>query len=533
MPRKLFRTLLTAALVSGSLVMLAPQSASALALTPDHTWSVGGKVYSLAHFGTMVYAGGTFKKVTSPAGQKIPVRNLAAFDRDTGVAIPGFTPTVENTAGQVKVSALALSSDGTTLYLGGQFDTVDGQPASNFAAVDATTGALDTSVSVSANKAVDVILTGPNLIYFGGAFNKVNGEDRGHLAALNLDGTLNGTWAPTTAAGNCPAPYYNSNTCSNGGNGTVRSLAMSSDNLTVFIGGEFYYVNGTADSSHWRNCIARVSAVDGSLDAWAVTPFNAITDDAQSHKPGPNMLWRILVTPTRVYGGFGRVPNYVQAFSLDTGNTGTSQWKIGTNGNDESLALSPDGTRLFVGGHLGTAVLDQQFSSCPGAWVHGLMSVSVATHAVLCDWLPTIKPYGGQNAPGSRQSPPNYVGGWAMFVDGNFLWVGGYFTSIAGAPQSGIARFTIVGSPPPPVPVITTFAPTKGPIGTVVTITGYGFTGATEVRFGAVDAVTYTVDNDTQISATVPDGSITAPLTLVAPGGTTDSGLKKFHVTVP
>jgi hypothetical protein len=276
-----------------------------------------------------------------------------------------------------------------------------------------------------------------------------------------------------------------------------------------------------------------VSAADGSLDPWAVTPFNAIIDDAQTHKPGPNMLWKILVTPTRVYGGFGRVPNYVQAFSLDTGTNGTSQWKINTNGNDESLALSPDGTRLFVGGHFGTAVLDQTFSNCPGAWVHGLMSINVATHVVNCDWLPTIQPYGGQNAPGSGLSPPNYVGGWANFVDGNFLWVGGYFTSIAGAPQSGIARFTLVGSPPPPVPVISTFAPTKGPIGTVVTITGFGFTGTTEVSFGSVDAVTYSVDNDTQITATVPDGAITAPISVVAPGGSANSGLKKFHVTVP
>ena len=72
---------------------------------------------------------------------------------------------------------------------------------------------------------MNVILTGPNLIYLGGAFTKVNGEDRGHLAAMNPDGTLNETWQPTTAAGNCPAPYYNVNTCSNGGNGTVRSLA--------------------------------------------------------------------------------------------------------------------------------------------------------------------------------------------------------------------------------------------------------------------------------------------------------------------
>jgi hypothetical protein len=71
------------------------------------------------------------------------------------------------------------------------------------------------------------------------------------------------------------------------------------------------------------------------------------------------------------------------------------------------------------------------------------MSVVPTTGSINCDWLPAINPFGGQNAPGHGASPPNYVGGWTMFVDGNFLWLGGYFTSLAGAPQSGIARYTL------------------------------------------------------------------------------------------
>jgi hypothetical protein len=108
--------------------------------------------------------------------------------------------------------------------------------------------------------------------------------------------------------------------------------------------------------------------------------------------------------------------------------------------------------------------------------------------------------------------------------------MGGFFTSINGVTQSGIARFTLTGSPPPPVPVISGFTPTQGPIGTPVTISGYGFMGTSEVSFGTVDA-SFTVVNDGQINATVPDGAVTAPITVVAPGGTVDTGLKKFHVT--
>src|SRR5262249_39128084 len=134
------------------------------------------------------------------------------------------------------------------------------------------------------------------------------------------------------------------------------------------------------------------------------------------------------------------------------------------------------------------------------------------------------------NAPGHGQSPPNYVGGWASFVDGNAYWVGGYFTSINNVPVSSIARFTIVGSPPPPPPYISEFTPTKGPIGTLVTISGASFTGTTQVEFGAVNS-SFTVVNDSTITATVPDGAVTAPITVVAPGGTVDTGLKKYHVT--
>ena len=540
MTHKIARVLLLTSVLAGVLATLAPQSALAITNSPDRTgWSISGKVYSYAHYGNVVYAGGAFKRLNGPVGTKLSVKNLAAFDATSGAPISSFLPTVTSTAGAVKVSALAVSPDGTTLYIGGQFDTVDGQTVSNFAAIDTGTGNLVPGFSVSANQAVDVLLAGPNLLYMGGAFTKVNGEDRGHLAAIGYDGTLSETWTPSTAAGNCPAPYYNANTCSNGGDGVVRSLALSPDGSFVYVGGEYYYVTPPGGSPTPRNCLSRVSAVDGSLDAWTTPNWTDIVDDAQSHKPGPNMAWQILPTATRVYVGFGRVPNYLQVFRTDNGNSANTVFKVGTPGNVESLALWTDPNNssnqiLFAGGHFGTAVLDYYVSQC-GTYAHGLVSFNIPTVGDTltynCSWMPTLKPFGGQNAPGSHIDPPNYVGGWTMFQQNNVLWVGGYFTSVAGVAQSGFARFTIVGSPAFPAPVIGTFAPTKGPVGTQVTIPGFGFTGTTDVQFGGVSATTFTVDNDGQITATVPVGATTGPITVVAPGGTVDSGTKKFHVT--
>ena len=76
-----------------------------------------------------------------------------------------------------------------------------------------------------------------------------------------------------------------------------------------------------------------------------------------------------------------------------------------------------------------------------------------------------------------------------------------------------------------PVASITGVSPGDGPVagGTVVTITGQCFTGATAVTFGGVDATSFTVDSDTQITATTPAGTAGAVDVVVTGGGTCGS----------
>jgi subtilisin-like proprotein convertase family protein len=66
---------------------------------------------------------------------------------------------------------------------------------------------------------------------------------------------------------------------------------------------------------------------------------------------------------------------------------------------------------------------------------------------------------------------------------------------------------------------ITSFAPTSGVPGTPVTITGTSFGAATSVTFGGVVAP-FTVNSQTQITATVPDGAVSGPIAVVTTGGT-------------
>ena len=60
-------------------------------------------------------------------------------------------------------------------------------------------------------------------------------------------------------------------------------------------------------------------------------------------------------------------------------------------------------------------------------------------------------------------------------------------------------------------------------VGTSVVITGTSFTGATKVTFGGVKAITFTVDLDSQITATVPTGAKTGKIQVTTPGGTATS----------
>ncbi|WP_170170332.1 IPT/TIG domain-containing protein [Hymenobacter perfusus] len=93
--------------------------------------------------------------------------------------------------------------------------------------------------------------------------------------------------------------------------------------------------------------------------------------------------------------------------------------------------------------------------------------------------------------------------------------------------NDGTTEYTATGTfdvtAPIATPAITGFTPDRGPVGTVVTLSGTDFTGATAVRFNGTAASSYTVTNATTITATVPDGATTGPVTVTTGGGTATS----------
>jgi len=79
------------------------------------------------------------------------------------------------------------------------------------------------------------------------------------------------------------------------------------------------------------------------------------------------------------------------------------------------------------------------------------------------------------------------------------------------------------------LPLITSFTPTSGMPGTMVTITGTSLSGVTAVALGTL-ATTFTVVSDTSITFTVPGAAQSGTIKLTTPGGTTTS-TASFTVT--
>ena len=228
--------------------------------------------------GTRIYAGGTFSSVGGFARTR-----LASIDAATGAVDPSWKPKANST-----VRSLAVS--GGRVYLGGSFTTVDGQARSRLALVDATTGVLDPIWAPSANdkvRALDVASDGTG-VYAGGDFGAINGRSRPYLAALDPStGALDSAWTLPTkpngkvydleesagrlytaeGGGGGAASSYNATTgvvtWRSKGDGDVQALAVMGSE--VYLGGHFEMLSGQN-----RHFFAAVDASTGALDpSWS------------------------------------------------------------------------------------------------------------------------------------------------------------------------------------------------------------------------------------------------------------------------
>ena len=119
--------------------------------------------------GTTLYLGGNF---TTVAG--VSRNRLAAVDTTTGALSTTWRPTAEGNA----VLTLEMAPDGSRLYAGGRFSSINGQTARAWiAALDPTTGAIQTDFAAQPGREVfDLLADGRGLVWaaLGGSLGRAD-----------------------------------------------------------------------------------------------------------------------------------------------------------------------------------------------------------------------------------------------------------------------------------------------------------------------------------------------------------------------
>jgi hypothetical protein len=277
------------------------------------------------------FIGGRFSAV-----EGLPRRNLAHVLADGSVAawnpgVAGVTQwvhTPDRYPIDPGVDALALA--GNTLYVGGLFTTVGGQPRSNLASVDATTGALQSWI-MDANGEVRALMVRSVLVYAGGWFDQICGQPRGGLAAIDARTKSVTPWDPNA-------------------DGRVDAIEISGG--TAYVGGEFDHVGGLA-----RNSLA---AVD--LNSGRVTPWDAKLTPNRLYTGEGNWTWpyvrAIAAKGKTIYvgGWFGAAGGVSRAFvaGLDVYSAAPTEFdarlEFESNYPTDIEALAVRGHTLYAGG---------------------------------------------------------------------------------------------------------------------------------------------------------------------------------------
>ena len=300
-----------------------------------------GEVYAVAEVGDTIVLGGVFTRArNAPSGSPELARtNLLSFNKVTGVINEGFAPVPDGV-----VRSLAPAGDGTSVFVGGQFNNINGTAAFKVARLDVHTGARVAGFNPGLINAIvyDVKLSG-NRLFIGGAFTVIKGTPRTYLAELD---PVTGALRPDVNLSFSGVLW--------GGLTQVFRLDVTPDGSRMVVIGNFKNVGGWATS--------QVAQIDISTNPattvqWSSPAFDLKCGSGSSTKFD---VRDVDFSPDGSYFAIGATGGHtVQGAVCDavsrweTNRTGSGQqptW-LDMTGGDSVYSVAVTGSAVYVGGH--------------------------------------------------------------------------------------------------------------------------------------------------------------------------------------
>jgi PKD repeat protein len=416
------------ALAATCLVAVSPSAGAATTEVPPETvtadalptWQINGVVYSQAVVGNTVYVTGSFTRARPPgvaaggAGE-VTANNIFAYDLTTGNRVTSFNHSLN---GQGLV--IRRSPDGTRIYVGGDFTTVDGVARGHVAAFDTRTNALVSGWSPKVSGQVRGLGITGGTVYVGGNFTSAGGATRTRLAAFQTSTGAMTSWAPAATGG------------------YVWTMTMSPGDGKVLVGGSFTQLSGSAAYG-----MGAIHASTAATLPWAATSkirtagsYGAIT----SLKTDGNL----------VYGGgyaFGAGARFEGTFGLDP-SSGAISWVNDCLGDTYDIATQ--GPVLYAVSHYHDCSAVDAFpdTNPRSRWQKATAQYSTATnvttrndaygwdfrgysYARMLSWWPDLA-FGSYTSAGQAA--------WAVDTAGDYVLLGGEFPRVNGVAQQGLTR---------------------------------------------------------------------------------------------
>jgi hypothetical protein len=361
-----------------------------------------GAVYKFVQVGQTMYAGGSFSSVStasgvSPGGTFVR-SNLVAFNPGTGV-ISAYAPSVNG-------AVWALATDGTSLYVGGTFTTVNGIARRALAKLNPATGAVDTAFNAgfTSGRVTDAAVVGGRLI--------VGGTFPGKLRAINLATGANTGYIKLGISGTV---------ADNAGPVQVYRFAVNPAGTRVVAVGNFTTVAG---QTRYRAFMANLDTTPATLNAWYYAPLQNMCKGSKL----PDYMRDVDFSPDGSYFVFvstGYIPQSGGLFRdlcdatarFETGVASPTRptW-INYTGGDTLHSVAVTDVATYVQGH--QRWLDNPYgadTAGPGAVSRPGIGAIDPTSGLALSWNPT-KDRG--------------VGGKDLYVTSQGLWVGSDTTHI-------------------------------------------------------------------------------------------------------